>query len=473
MANEVTLLTEAGKNFYAMAGGRLSFNTLNSSQLVNDFGITAYHRPKAVRYADGVFLGSEYLPLTYVQGNVIPDWNLSLSGNTVKQPAARHWEMFKDHLICGYVTDSAVATGPNVLLGSGLRQFSWWQPKQENEAFVHDMTIEQDVLEYADGITGIKNLGNTCAIYTPGGIYRMTYVGLPQVYNIYPMFDKLGNCFPHSLVGNNKLHAFISDENFYIMDEEYNTTAVGDPIKRYFFEDLTTDIEDRYKLFGSLDRVSNLITWFYIREGETEMNGRISYNFKTNEWFCGDASNVWSTMPKLFIDDGGLSIADLPGDIASLTGTIKSLSGIINRQKLKLYGSSDSKVYKEQGVGDDFADSLNQSVPFIETGDINYGALDQVKEVYGMYLDADYDETTCDGIKVEVSARQYLSDSVVFTNVGTWTKGITEDFLSFAGVDGYVFRYRFTFIEKTTGRGVVGSVFNAWASQQTLPRGER
>jgi hypothetical protein len=225
-------------------------------------------------------------------------------------------------------------------------------------------------------------------------------------------------------------------------------------------------------MHGIINKAQNMVTWYYIRSGETAMNGMLKFNFRTNEWFVGTAPDIHSAIPKIFVDEGADLISDMVGTIAAQTLTIRGLSNITNRQQMQLYGSVDKKILKDQDI-EVFGSTINQDVPFVETGDITYDSLDKVKEIYGMYLDAAYDGATCSGIKVEVSGRQLLADTVTYTNVGTWTPSLAEDFLTFAGINAIIFRFKFTFVEITPGAGVQGAQFNSWAAQQNLPRGDR
>jgi hypothetical protein len=219
MSQEVTLLTEAGRYFYSMYEGKLYYNNLTGASLVNDYGITQYHRPAAVRYQGGYFFISEYMPLDFVQDGVVADFNPE--GNIV--PQARHAVVFRDHLILGNVTHNGDSV-PQRLLSSDLRKFGIWDPAQGNEAVEHDLTLDQQVQEHVDGVTGLMILGQNCVCYTGNQIFAITYVGLPTVYTIQEVYNKLGNCFPFALVGNEKFHIFVSDENFYLIGEDFQAS---------------------------------------------------------------------------------------------------------------------------------------------------------------------------------------------------------------------------------------------------------
>lgn len=159
----------------------------------------------------------------------------------------------------------------------------------------------------------------------------------------------------------------------------------------------------------------------------------VVYNYLNKTW----SVRTYSKPVRSFgvYPERALAVSELSGSVASQTTTVEGLDA--SGEAAQLVVGSDGKVYKLT-----FSGSLEtQDLPVLETGDMLYGSLETMKEVSRIHISA---EGTFSGIKVEVSARNALSDSVSYTNVGTWTTTLPENALTFAAKAGRVLRYRFT-----------------------------
>jgi hypothetical protein len=426
-----------------------------------------YNRWAVAQYQDGWFFTNIENHLRYVRGKTV---NTLFSSDQTKAPSGMFMEIFQQHLILGFPTIEGVKY-PRKIYWSDVHDFTTFGPMPYNESDFYDITVDENFSEFVEGITGIKNLGNQCLVYTPTCIYRLQYVGLPQVMRLEPAVTVVGNHYRYGLIGYNMMHCFVSDDNFYLYDGQNAPKPIGDPIRTFFFGDsvrgligdLTQDIRYRYNLWSFHYRNFNEIYWVYVSKSATlgKFDKALVWNYREDIWYTTSVENIHSFCLTTVIEasqtiDSDHALIDTVHDLINDRGTSTAVA------KLAVFGTADRYVLREAVDTDDMVDMLPIATPYLETKDISYGNIEKVKEIDTVCISAGHNLVDCLGINVYVAVRDFYDDAVVFTLVGRWDNTLPEKRLSFPRVAGKIFRFKFEPVETVATEGVRRLTFTAW-----------
>jgi len=109
--------------------------------------------------------------------------------------------------------------------------------------------------------------------------------------------------------------------------------------------------------------------------------------------------------------------------------------------------------------------------PVLDTGDVHYGNISQMKECDALNINAYWPSATISPsgtIKVEAAARNMLSQPVDYKNKGNWTQVLEDEWITFQEpACGKVLRYRFT------GQNMRGLRFDAYEDSVRAKGAER
>lgn len=418
----------------------------------------SYDKWAVKQYNDGFFFVNIQNPLRYVEEDTV---QTLFPCDIISPPRAKFMEIFHHHCVLANVIVDGI-TYPRKVMWSDIYDFSNFTILDTNEADEYNLTVDEAVQEQVFGTTGVKNIGVHCAVYSPKSITKMAYVGLPKVMQAVETVTGVGNCFPYSLIGYLQIHAFISDENFYTYDGE-KTQAVGDPIKDYFFETLTLDVDFRYRVWAYHNRLYNEITWVFVSSASVSgaFDKAVVWNYREDVWYACDVENIHSFVPA--------SVIGVTNTIDQDSQMIDDVADIINDRnvslelvRLALYGSANGVIYRDETTSDNIDTLITRPAPELVSKDITYGSIQTVKEIDTLVINAGIN-SDCSGFDVYISTRNSYGDTITYTLLGTWTPTLPEGRLAgFPPKSGKIFRYKFVPKEATAGKGVRQLTFVAW-----------
>lgn len=374
-------------------------------------------------------------------------------------PAAQHVETFYDHLV--FANLQFGGRHPYRVEWSNLRNFGDFTKKKSSESDYFDLLEHRDLA--AQGITGLKRWGNKLIVYTSSSIHYAEYVGLPTIMRFHEMIKDVGNDYPYSLIAVDRFHFFISDlwQNIVCFDGTDTPQPIGDDIAPFFFEDLTNDLELKFKVFAYRDTANRELVWAYCSKQSTGGYDReIVFSLRTRKWYARSSPNVTA-----FTEGGNsnVSIDSLAGSINNLLGTIENLG---RGESITRYFACGATIAKEYSTGTPLA----QETPYLETGDFEYGNAQFVKEWDSMCIMAGLG--TAHGIEVYVSIRQNHEDPHVWTRLPQiWTPALPEGRLSAMRIAGRIMRFRFVPVKKPGSNGFdnvkwAGFIENVYGAKQ-------
>lgn len=327
--------------------------------------------------------------------------------------------LYQNHLVVGSV-------GPTVVTGSlqwsvditnnlSYKRTTLWSDLNNLHNFVPTLTNEADTyllpeslisssLIYRPQLVGVKKLRDWCMLYTTQGIYRMTYVGLPNVMQIEQVstVGAISNC----IVEAAGIHYFIGTDNVYAFDGS-NVEPIGTAIAEWFPTIggvITGWYDPRYEDICFLDTTNDYI-----------------YIYSTRYRFWSRRASI-STMTCAHFNYVGSSVS-----ITAIYGYHASNTGYLVVDTPSAPATSTTPI-KERGT--------TYVLPTFET-QFNYaGDPRYIKEITGFYLDGGCNSVTSDAtIKAKLSyeirkqAGSQASAAASWTAVSGFWPTISKNFV--------------------------------------------
>lgn len=377
--------------------------------------------------------------ISYDGSTAIFDWD-----GMAPEYGAKYMIDFYQHLVVANVTDS-VTNYPLRLAWSDIDQFNVFEPTITNEADSFDIPDSRINSIFNLGITGLCQVGSVLAIFTPGSIYNMTYVGFDNgVMQIDPQIQGIGNFLPYAVIGMDKYAAFISFEDIYVYDGN-TVTPIGGPIRDFFFGNLSMDPNVRNNTWGYIEQDKQELRWYFPSRTSTGLCDLcIAFNWQTQDWYIEDGQGITAALSvgggSLRTIDQLTSLAATIDDLTSISPTIDGLS-FVNLWPHALYATSGTGM-----LASELTDTSGTLQVSLESRDMLIADDELVKELDTMLVDADnnpIDSTKPSGWNVFVSVRQYVRDPVNYDFAGLWTGNESESRLTALRTRGRVFRFKF------------------------------
>lgn len=367
-----------------------------------------------------------------------------------------HAAMGQYHAVSGVSDPYTDADTPFTLAWSHLNDPDQFFATADNEAdtYVVPYNSYPDMTNF--GVTGLAKMGTSLYIYLPDSIYKMDYVGLPNVMQTLPAWENVGSMFPSGLVNTKRGHYFIGRDNFYFFSG-LQPQVIGEPVREKFFSEVVPMLDGYFeKTYGYYDSYRQEVVWTYwTKVGSSYQCKQVVYMEKYNRW----------------------TFRNMPSKDSS-SNDLLCMCDMYNSPGQALYGGKDYLYvdYKSGEAGTAQNDLVGGTFtqPLAETHDLYYDDIYVQKESDALYIDAGW-TSGVSGLQASVSMRPYLSSSVSFTNANAlWTQSVAEGRIGFPrdGVSptkGRVIRLRFTF----SGTSPVGCVLNGWGDQIWSRGGER
>jgi len=431
MSNEVTFVRNLDGVVFAYTGRQLFRITNARIELVATLGVEDYVRPQSTLWKNYLFLTSpDFRPIVIDRGGLVKQFN--------NAPLCRLSTIYRDHLICGDIIEHHGVSSASRVLMSDLRKFNIWTPRSDNEAAEYDLDSYTSARTGVTGVTGLKQFGPDLLIYTPRSIEIMRYTGLERgVYNKDLLYSELGSVFKFGVVGNNRIHFFISEDNIFQLDAN-GLQTIGDPILEYIEETATTNATLLQRTWGYYDATEGEVVWCYYGRDSDKCDRAIMYNIYEQRWYADRIEDIHS-FDAAKINDKFTAFDDLQVTFDELSGSFDGLSAPDTVFSQRLFGSSERNLYTDARPSDTL---VEKAEPFIETRDEHFNDLDKVKEINSVRLQTAYGDD-CLGVDVYVSVRTFIEESVEFEHVGLWTNDIRHKRLTFPIRSGVIFRFKF------------------------------
>ena len=253
---------------------------------------------------------------------------------------AKFIAVIRDFVVVGHTNESSVEYNQRVKW-SGINDSSTWTPSQATQSGFQDIVGSHGNIQ---AIVGGESAG---VIFMEKAIYRMSYVGVPLVFQFDKIADNIGAFAPKSVASYGNMVFFLAQDGFYKLTGGQQLTPIGNgKIDNFFFDDLSSNLDG---ITSAIDPNNSIVVWSYRGSGATGTtnNKLLIYNYAVDKWSTGsgqDLEFIASASQEAFTT---LESLDVLGDLDNLP---KSL---------------DSYFYKEGIVGLAGFNSANKFGKFI------------------------------------------------------------------------------------------------------------
>lgn len=234
-----------------------------------------------------------------------------------------------------------------------------WSDFNDETEWTYSDTTQSDFQDLPDGgqIMGIRG-GEIGIVLMERGIYRMTYVGTPFIFQFDNISRGKGCVSSGSVAQFQGITFFLSDDGFYMCDGQQVTPIGAEKVDRWFFENV--DEAALNDISAAVDPIKKTVVWNF--KTNSGFYAQLVYNFKVAKWTYGDAQMD-------FISDAStpaLTLEELDSISASIDGLPQSLDSVVYLGgRFFLGGTYNAKMYAFTG---------SNMTGVISSGDIDAGA---------------------------------------------------------------------------------------------------
>lgn len=230
-------------------------------------------------------------PQSYVEGTSALFADMISTGVTSLK--AKYVAIVRDFVVLGYTTDSTYGT---------QSQRVWWlaindptnAPTPGTQAAANAQSDFQDNVGDHGELTGIAgNLGLVdAAIFYKRAIYRMIYVGLPNIFDFQRVTGNRGLICPGGLVQLDNIAYFISEDGFYKTDGSTALPIGKFKVDNFFYADFDSNYADRVS--SAFDPKLGVVAWSYPGQGSTggTPNRILFFSPNLDRWAATDTGAV-------------------------------------------------------------------------------------------------------------------------------------------------------------------------------------
>lgn len=249
--------------------------------------------------------------------------------------------VFQFVFLCG-TNEGTFGDSPNRWWCSGISDYTDWTPAASTQCTT-------DVLTSVGGaITAARRLGDSLIIYKRNSMYRLDYVGPPQVWRPTEVATDVGAVSHESVVlittaTGGAAHIFQGADDFYYYDGS-KPIPIGNPVKNWFLEQLSTSFSPLS--IASLDSKNSIVRFFFPSTSISSWGGIIDkcliYNYRSNKWGVDDKTIEGVVEHQT----GGLTYASLEATYATYAlleaafGSYGSVSWFVGSPATVIFNSS-------------------------------------------------------------------------------------------------------------------------------------
>lgn len=191
-------------------------------------------------------------------------------------PKARHIAIVRDFVVLGNINDGT--SYPSRVRWSGINNSASWTVSATTQADYQDLQGEGGWVQKIVG-------GEYGLVFQERAIWRMTYVGSPEIFQFDMIERERGAYAPQSVVGWGNMVFFLADDGFYAMVNGSSAVPIGDgKIDKTFLADYQTG--NAHLITGAIDPVNKIVLWAYPGTGfaSGSTNQILVYNWTNKKW---------------------------------------------------------------------------------------------------------------------------------------------------------------------------------------------
>ena len=230
---------------------------------------------------------------------------------------AKYIAVVRDFVVVGYTEESGTTYNQRVKW-SGINNSSQWTPSQTTQSGY------QDIVGSHGNVQAIVGGESSGIVFMEKAIYRMSYIGVPLIFQFDKIADNIGAFAPKSVASFGNMIFFLAQDGFYRLTGGQDLSPIGNArVDNYFFNDLSSNLDG---ITSAIDPNNSIVVWSYRGSGATGTtnNKLLIYNYAVDKWSTGsgqDLEFIASASQEAFTT---LESLDVLGDLDNLPKSLDS-----------------------------------------------------------------------------------------------------------------------------------------------------
>ena len=164
---------------------------------------------------------------------------------------------------------------------SDQENITTYQPTAENTA---------GSLRIADGsrIVAAERSRGQILIWTDTSLHSMQFIGPPFTFGLRQLGQNCGIIGSHAGVDLNGVSYWMSQDSFYLFDGTVKKLPCT--VEQFVFDNINQTAAEN--AFAGHNGEFNEVLWFYPREGSSQINAVVAYNYLEQTWWTGTLSRT-------------------------------------------------------------------------------------------------------------------------------------------------------------------------------------
>lgn len=191
-------------------------------------------------------------------------------------PRARHIAIIRDFVVLGNINDG---TGyPSRVRWSAINNSADWTVSAATQSDYQDLQGDGGWIQKIIG-------GQYGLVFQERAIWRMTYVGSPEIFQFDLIEKARGAAATQSVVAWGNMVFFLADDGFYMISGGSAAEPIGDgKVDRTFLNDVQQGVT--YLITAAIDPVNKLVMWAYPGANYTSgtTNQILVFNWVYKKW---------------------------------------------------------------------------------------------------------------------------------------------------------------------------------------------
>ncbi len=285
--------------------------------------------------------------------NVGVDTTFSNLVDGTLRPSARHVAVIGQFVVIGNLEENSVRY-PNRMRWSGI------DDETDFDQSASTLSDFQDIEGSHGWIQGLVGGQRQGIIIFERGIFRMPFVGPPEVFAILSVEKNRGALAANSIVAWGQDVYFLDSDGFYKFNGEVAVPIGHGKVNQYFFD--RWDATYKHRMVGTIDPVNSLVLWSYVSTSATgtdpDPDNVIAFHWPSGRW-----SNVELDHEMLFtgltapntlesMDSIAASIENIPFSLDSIVyaGGTAQIAGFDTSHQMKFFDGSNLAATLETGL---------------------------------------------------------------------------------------------------------------------------
>jgi hypothetical protein len=314
-----------------------------------------------------------------------------------------------------------------------------WSAIDDETSYDQSASTLSDYQDIQDGgwVQKVVSGGDYGLVICERAIYRMDFIGAPEVFQFTLVEKNRGTIAPGSVVSWGRLTFFLDADGFYQFDGAGSTGISHGKVSKWFQDNENADV--RHLMSATIDPVRSIVMWSFASSSSATPDTLLLYHWPSGKWSTASASvelifralsggyDLDTTAPGETDDlDSTASALDLLSlDSRFWQGGVGLLAAFDTSHQLKYFDGSNLAATIETGRVQIFAKTGERALatgfrPLVDGGTLT-GQIAGTERLNDTETFGSVGTQEVDGLIPDLVSARYHNFRVLVAAGGTWT----------------------------------------------------